>query len=279
MKQKVSPEHEFLVLDTIDNSDQSHRKFILERTTSLLEAAVEKRESESNRESLIDKAKKFASILGQLLYPQSPHPPPPSAAASSSSSSISLEYASMTILDRSTVSLAQSVDIVSESLDKVGSCPACDVFLGENTLRKKFYREAVTVRAIRPRNLKLFQLALLAHVIHELYPEYALLRQQCFFFASVVIFTIEERFGVLPAEGATGDSDLADLNKSGRWRGVKVRVVTDGVINAVVRKFNEKYEEKLKMVRKTSLRNFSPAKTFKTDWENLRGRRSKGEAD
>ena len=75
MKQKVSPEHEFLVLDTIDNSDQSHRKFILEQTTSLLEAVVEKRESESNGESLIDKAKKFASILGQLLYPQSPHPP------------------------------------------------------------------------------------------------------------------------------------------------------------------------------------------------------------
>ena len=40
-----------------------------------------------------------------------------------------------------------------------------------------------------------------------------------FFFASIIVFTVEELFGVSPTQD---HSDLADMDKAGRWKGFKV---------------------------------------------------------
>jgi hypothetical protein len=263
MKQTVIPDHEFLVVDTVDNADQCHRKFVLHRMTSkngtivaedddeecLLDKAKRFATALDCRFTLIDKTKRFATALAKLWQsPDPPHTPPSESMETSSSlSSLSIEIDTLSVIDKSTISLTQSADLISDSLDKIDYTPAYDYFEGQNTMRKKNYAEAETVRIIRPKNLKLFQLVVLAHVVHKLHPRYALLRQQCFFFASVIVFTIEERFGVLPAQTAE-DHNVTDFTKSGRWQGFKIQVIDKGVINRVVEAFDEFYPQKLGQV-------------------------------
>jgi hypothetical protein len=235
----------------VDNANQCNRKFVLHHTTSQNGTLVVEDDDEDCCITLIDKAKRFAMALAKIW--QSPHPPhPPSSIETSSSSllsnsSLSIEIDSLSVIDKSTISLTQSADLISDSLDKIGYSPAYNYFLGQNTMKRKKYAEAETVQINRLKNLKLFQLVVLAHVVHKLHPWYVLLRQQCFFFASVIIFTIEERFGVLPTQSAE-DHTVTDFTKSGRWKGFKIQVINKGVIDHVVEVFNEMYPQKLDTV-------------------------------
>jgi hypothetical protein len=61
-KQTELPEHEFLVIDTMDNSDKRVRKFVLERITSQQAPGPVTAEFVVDSDtSFLDKVKKFAS--------------------------------------------------------------------------------------------------------------------------------------------------------------------------------------------------------------------------
>ena len=65
------------------------------------------------------------------------------------------------------------------------------------------------------------------------------------FFASVMVFAVEELFGVSPTQD---HSDLADMDKAGCWKGFKVQVINKGVITKIVNNFNEVYVKRVNRV-------------------------------
>ena len=208
--------------------------------------------------SFTKKAKNFVSSLSTII-----HTPPPSS-ESESSHARELDHLSRSFVDKSTLSVARSVDFVSDSLDKVEYTEAFDVISGENSIRRHAYSSAETVRVIQPKSLTLFKLIILADVVNRLYPRYSLLREQCFFFASVMVFAVEEICGVFPNQD---HSDLADMNKAGRWKGFKVNVIDKGVITKIVRNFNVVHVKRVNRVSNLLLSNFSSTKLFNTDQE------------
>ena len=200
-KQKQSPEHEFLLIDAIDRSDCGRaRKFILEHTTTSSGPPVVD-ESEVCP-TLTNKAKKFAASISSLMHTPS----------SSPESSLAQEIDHLSLVDKSTVSLTRAADFVSDSLDKVEFTLAFNVLSEENNIRRQAYLSTETVRIIKPKFLTLFKLIVLADVVHRSYPLYLLLREQCFFFASIMVFAVEVLFGVSPTQD---HSNLADMDKAG----------------------------------------------------------------
>lgn len=249
------PNHEFLIIETYDRAEECSRKFILERNTSGAAPSEELDEDNYDQPKLLERVKNFAKRLTNFLYGPSDSPPDPLL---SSSSSLSIEIEALSSVDRSTVSLTESADCVSDSVSfKSDYTPAVDIFLGENSITREKYKRAETIHRIKPKSLKLFQLVLLAHIVHELYPRYLLLRRQCFFFASVIVYTIEERFGTIDDADLEGATDISDINKSGRWNGFKVNVIDEGVIKKLIARFNHDFPQK---VRKVS--NYSIFKCF-----------------
>jgi hypothetical protein len=253
-KSTDSPFHEFLIVKTYDRSEDCHRKFILERNTSVSAPSEELDEDSYDRPKLLERVKHFAKSLSKYFYGS-----PNSSPDLLPSSSLSMEIESLTLVDRSTVSLTESADLVSDSIShKTDNTPAVDIFLGANSTMRRKYKRAETIQRIKPKGLKLFQLVLLAHIVHELYPEYLLLRRQCFFFASVIVYTVEARFGTLAiddddldegeSENPSEIPDTPDLNKSGRWRGFKVHVLEKGVIDKLIARYNEDYSQKIRKV-------------------------------
>ena len=244
MKQIESPKHEFILIDTLDNKEQCIRKYILERTVGSepVKPNPECANSADPPPTPFNRAKKFATDFASTISWQSPQLP---STETCSSLSTQLELESLSIIDKSTVSLTQMASVISDKTDKTDPFSADDLFLGEIHAKKERYKSAYEAGTIKPKNLKLFQLVVLANIVNELYPRYSLLKEQCYFFAGVIIFTVEEKFGVLPGSSCL---DTTDQNKSGRWKGFKVQVVDKGVIGKLIAKYNEDYPKKVNMV-------------------------------
>ena len=251
MKHKVSPEHEFLTIETVDRSNGSIRKYILERTTSSTGPPVV--DESEDCPTFKARAIKLANAIKALLL-SSPLEPPYEC-------SHAHEIDNLSMVDKSTISLTQTADFICDSLDKADSTPAFDVFSGENLLRRKNYASSETLCVIKPRSLTLFKLVVLTHVVHTRYPFYSLLREQCFFFSSVIFFTVEKLFGVPPVEGR---SNLEGIVKAGRWKGVKVQLIDKEVITGIVDKFKEIHGRRLNTVCNLLLSSFTYTKLFNT---------------
>ena len=66
-----------------------------------------------------------------------------------------------------------------------------------------------------------------------------------FFLASIIVFAVEELFGVSPTQD---HSDLADMDKAGHLKGFKVQVIDKGVITKIVDNFNEIHVKRVNRV-------------------------------
>jgi hypothetical protein len=236
------PEHEFIILETLDKECTS-RLFILERTIHNEQRPTITADRPDTK--LYQKAKKLATTaLSTLTQGADPLSLMEEGPAHSSSSSV----ASLSIIDTLSLSATQSADMVSDSLHKSYNVPAIDQFLGENFVHRPQFA-GQNVRYFKPNGLTLFEFVLLAQVVHEAYPTYSLLGEQCYFYAGLVYDATEKYFGVCPSEKADKSGDVVYhidshlSNKYGRWNGIKVNRTDPEMVLDVIEKYKKAHTQ------------------------------------
>ena len=264
------PEHEFLLIHTHDTLESNKlRRFILERTvysdrTKIQETPdVPDLNIETHHKTLsanlFDIIKRFMENIATILSSESD-----SALASSQlsmeegtshtfSHSSSVAHDSLSITDSVTVSVSESADAVSvavaESLDQ-DKIPALDRFLGDHYVGLPRWT-GTELRGFRPKNLMMFQLVLLANVVHQKYPKYTQLGPSCLFYASLV-YKAAEMFG--GNAGAVGGHAPQLI---GHWQGVKVTKVDSQMVSRVVGNFKRALSHQIAEVNVCSFNSLS----------------------
>ena len=169
-----------------------------------------------------------------------------------------------------TLSATQSAEFVSDSLDKADNCPATDRFLGQNFVYDKRYASQ-NVQYFLPNHLTLFELAILAHVVHMEYPTYSLLGEDCYFYATLVYQVAKTYFGACPLVNAdkTQDNLIYHIDshlpaRYGCWNGLMVKRVNTKFVSHVVAKYKKAHTEFIAQVILCSFKLLSLT-TFYTD--------------
>lgn len=221
-KNPTPPEHEYLIIETVDQEENDKvRFFILERTISNQQSAVCHAEDDRDKKKkdTFEQFKRLATTAVSTLGSSEAH------MASMEEGSASSERS---LKDEMSLAIIQSTDLVSDSINKTVKVPAVDRILGGSNIGSMKYH-GQNVQYFKPKRLSLFELVLLAKVVHEKYPVYSLLYSQCFFYARLVYAAAESYAQVLTSENA--DKTQKDLvyirgshlsDKYGRWKGVKV---------------------------------------------------------
>jgi hypothetical protein len=249
-----SPEHEYLIAETKDLEGVT-RLFILERTIGKGEVTDSPDPiitTDPVSAKLFQRFKEFLDALWAALAGPAPShlslmeegslPPSPSSPSPSFASGLP------DIIDTATLSATQSAECVSDSLDKGDHHPANDRFLGQNFVYDKRFA-AQNVQYFLPNRLTLFELALLAHVVHQTHPTYSPLGDQCYLFAALVYQAAKKYFGTSPLLNNKDewvyeiDSHLPRDVKCGRWNGLMVNKVNPKDVSDVVHKYKKSYTQ------------------------------------
>ena len=105
------------------------------------------------------------------------------------------------------------------------------------------------VRQIQPINLSLFELGILADVVHNEDPDYSLLKSQCYWFLhlifEVVILLYGDNLNTAP-DSVTPVDYLPNL--AGRWKNQLIIAPKDEILRKVATKFLERREEEFSRV-------------------------------
>ena len=175
---------------------------------------------------------------------------------------MSSAYFALPLSDRLTLSSFQSADLMSESIrlafDKIHTTPAVDQFLGEEMVFDKKW-QGENIRYFKPKKpLSLFELALLANTVHEMFPDYSLLREQCYFFAAVVYLAAEHLAGVESgspeySQGLLHIDNSLLSNRYGRWNGALVNKIDPEEFIDVLAKYRENLVAAIVKVKKKFL--------------------------
>lgn len=186
------PENEFLAIETVDQSNTTYR-FILQRT--VLRPGVTPWPDSSPgppyRTSTVEKIKEFiASLAASIAVPYERHLPSTEEGSSSSSSSPPTTFDSLSIGD---------------SLDKSDDLPVADRFLGENYVHSAQCHGQI-VRYFKPDHLTLFELVLLANVVHEMHPTSSILGER--FYVRLVYAALENYSCISASTSADASTDL-----------------------------------------------------------------------
>jgi hypothetical protein len=244
-KLPVSPEHEFLVIETVDRSQET-KLFILDRTVAtrrqgsitpdptadpIADPIDPIADLEAHRRKIINRLKRFLDALSALISL-----PSDSQLTFMEEGSPSIDPLSIT--DKATLSLTETADLISDSLDLSDNSEAFDRFLGQNHVNLARW-QGETVGCLKPNNLTLFELVLLAHVAHNLFPNYARLKQQCYFYAGLIFSAVEYRWCKLQhADETDSVGSPCQPYKSGRWKGFKVKRVDKTEVLAAISKYD-----------------------------------------
>ena len=134
---------------------------------------------------------------------------------------------------------------VSESLDKLDCPTALDQFLREAFVDSPQYTSARCVRQLKSKNLKLFELVLLAHVVHMEAPTYTCLKHNCYWYITTFFDAIVVCWGPDPS---TTPGDLrketkfdANLDAPGRGNGLKITTSNAQEISIILSKYKGAY--------------------------------------
>ena len=108
----------------------------------------------------------------------------------------------------------------------------------------------IVVRQIAPVDLCLFELGILADVVHNFAPNYSLFENQCYWFVSticeVIVLLYDDHLTTAPGPGPGPVNYLPNL--AGRWRGLLVLALKNDMIAQVAIKFTERQEEEFSKV-------------------------------
>ena len=227
------PEHEFLVIEILDNHMGQTKLFILDHTGSRqglttpdpsidpapsADPSADSSTDPVQSNIIVERLKKFVSAIAALFSARSESLLTSMEDSEGSSSQLSLGASMsdpLSIADKLSLYLTETADLVSDSLNISEELPAYDRFLGENFVRLPKW-EGHIIQSLKPVNLSLFDLVILAHVTHETFPTYSYLKEQCYFFAALIFGTVWVQWG---------DESCMSSNQSGRYKGMKVKCV------------------------------------------------------
>lgn len=226
-KMPQSPEHEYLVIETVD-SEGKIKLLILERTVG---ETAEKPDIPGDGHIRFLKSIK-EKIVGSLDSGAAPY--------NLLEEGYLLDPHSLSFIDKVTTLCSQSSNSITNSLnDLLRNSPAIDRFLGEKfALSPAWHGQCI--RHFKPTTtFTLFQLALLADLVHNSYPNYTLLGEQCYFFAGLIYSAAKHHFGQNADENADSAyiENSFQLRKFGRWNGVMVQSVDPQKVCSVVENF------------------------------------------
>lgn len=225
------PEHEYIIVETKDSQDGKIRYFIFDRTVGTANAPEPSRP---------------ISPLSSMEEGTPTHYPP-----------VSFPSPQHSLGDALSLSTIETSQAVLDSLDKGEKTAAFDRILGESHTEGRRYGYGQNARQIKPNNLKLFELLVLAQVVHDFSPLYSLLERNCYWYCNIVVDAVVEIFG-LDESISPGDSErknhyspIADPYRSdisGRWNGFKVSHTKAEDLIRIVHEFKKKHRATLSEV-------------------------------
>ena len=149
---------------------------------------------------------------------------------------------------------------LSNSLNKGEKMDAFNQILGDAAILLPWYSTGRSLCQIKPHNLTLFQLLLLANVVHEISPQYSNVEKNCYWYANVIVDAVISMFGVHNDDPKADDDPASydatrkrrfkpDPNISGRWHGWKVNHTKEGELVTIYSEFKTEYRDNLSKVR------------------------------
>jgi hypothetical protein len=252
MHQKMphGPEHEFLLLETKHRFKGASKCILLERSVSDGEEP-QPRSSVETTPSLIESIKQIASSL-------TVSPSDLGSMEEGHSSLSQLPFTDKLTLISTEIADAASESIDKDKLDKFKRFTAIDRFAGESFVFS-MERQGKCARYFKPKNpISLFEVAILAEVVHDKYPQYSLLRSQCYFYSSAIYQALEHYFGSSesfcfanlksyegPGLGKIIINNCYLSGKFGRYKGALVSTVDTDTIAAIVTLYKEEYNKEI----------------------------------
>src|SRR6266545_1668084 len=287
-KTVTSPQHKLLALEIMDTQNNSSLPYLmfLEHTKSkeLLDSTkffLEHPDSTTVLESIVDTLKDIPTTLLSSLPAMSDsedesssnstsHSPPDSprilpsdpllgssSTSSRSSSNQSNPSTFRNLVDTGTLVSIKAIQASADSIGKFKLACAKDQFTGGKDAEGSADTLGQVIWQIRPQFLTLFQLAILADIVHNYALLYSLFKRQCYWFASIicaVILKICTCTSVSPQGLRQSDnirippnSYLPDL--AGRWMGILVTRVEETVLKIIIDKYEASFAEKKMAVR------------------------------
>lgn len=249
MKMATPPEHEFLVIKTADSSFDKRkpveRTFILERAQGENDTSDEAASRDKKKYEKIKEVASASEFYAAFVDSS------PKELLLMEEGTVSITQPSPSTSDKMTVLSTKLLNASSESNDKFQNHFAEDVFLGEDYVYS-MSRHAENLRHFKPgKELTLFDLAILAHTVHEKYPKYTVLKQQCFFFSGIIYFAILIHCGLHPAYSSNHEG-IVGFDKSGRWNNLKLFNFEEEQIKDVVSAYEVARTEEFAKVFLTS---------------------------
>ena len=143
------------------------------------------------------------------------------------------------------------------------SSVAIDTFMMGSYVSKYGQR----VRKVIPVNLNLFQLAILASVVHKQSSLFSLFENQCYWYASLIVDAVialgysgehhcYDRGGVRTMDRVYFPNDYCVPDLAGRWIEISIGKVEHAVLSIVRERFEEVREEKINEVSRVSIMNW-----------------------
>jgi hypothetical protein len=143
--------------------------------------------------------------------------------------------------------------MVSESVLKTKATEAEDRLRGDSFVKR--YQKWTCVRQIRPRNLKLFDLILLAHATHMEAPFYTPLKDNCYWYVATIFDAIVAMFDTDNLDSLTDPEDIGlkgryvfEPKGSGRWKGLKVTISNPDQVTSIISRYRNARTKQLAKV-------------------------------
>ena len=274
-KHLEAPEHEYIIIETVDSVDGKSRLFVIDRTAVPLEKPTTSTKNDPKRPNTrgYERLGNFQGISNLIPFSVLPSraTTPLSAmeeglSTSTSTSTpisyppVSLQPPDLSLKDTITVSATKSTQMISDSFDKQDPVPALDRVRGENAALSRRYHFGKNIRQIKPRNLKLFEFIILVHTVHLFAPDYSHTKWNCYWFANMLIDAVIEIFGLEDGdlsndevrEGRYTSLDSHLAGASGRWKGWKIIKTDLEELSKIIYEFKREHTKVVSEVRISS---------------------------
>jgi len=260
-KEPSPPNHEYIIIETKDTTNDESRLFLLERVLGKHDCPPDEDAAKENSERqgtyngsrLLDGLSKF--IL----------PPSPLSLMEEGTSTPTSGFTPVSFPDPrhglcDTVSLsatkaARVSHAVSDSKDK-GDSKMCalDRVQGGNLILSSRYGCGRNARQIKPKGMSLFNLIVLAQVVHNFAPHYSTLNRNCYWYTNMIFDACLEIFQ--DDESTTPEDDkrkkkfeLYDSTVSGRWLGWKVSHTDRNELSVIVSDYKQAHHKAFNKVK------------------------------
>ena len=188
---------------------------------------------------------RLSNDTNSLGSPSSPSSPSPSTSSASLLPRLQSYASQYKLREKFSLSSTRAAHTSSASLN----CVAEDHILGRGMRVGEIGRVA---RQIKPTNLSLFELGILADVIHDEAPVYSLLQNQCYWFAGTLCDAVVLLYGDELCSPLTDGAQLGPscyLPKlAGRWKNMLIIEPKSDVLARVLVKFVQRQEEEFSKV-------------------------------